>query len=496
MRLPQARRFRFASRAAAVVAALAAASAAFALDPALRRQARDPDAFRRSDAARALAKDGSVDAAEFLAELLADKSAFVRDTAVGACSDLSSTDAVEAVAKAASAREELTRRNVAAALGRSRNRVALATLGRLARKDPSAKVRADALDALWEFKKDDDAYAIARDCAGDADPYVRAAAVEAAGRIGADAAADLVRRALDDADEGVRCVARRELRFVARDDALARLASDAADPSWRIRAQTVEDASWLREPPAVEALVTLVGDPVLRVSAAAHHRLKLLSGKDLGRDADLWKAWWAQSREGWEPPRGRAEDLKDPGGPADTKVTYHGLQVTSDHVAFVLDFSGSMRDPLPRGAGRPRVDVAREGLTNALAAMPDGARANVVLFQVQARRCFEKAPPLSAKARKDVETFLRATPGERGDLLDGVLTALRDDDVDTVFLLSDGVPSAGDMVDKNRVQAAIRQANRVRKVAIHTIGFGAEKATERSFMEGIARESGGLSVFE
>jgi HEAT repeat protein len=483
-----------ARRLLALTLVCAVAATAFAVDPALKKQAKDPDSFKRSDAARALAKEGSADAAAIVAELLADRNAYVRDAAVVACADLETADAVEAVAKAASSKDELTRRNVAAALGRTKHAAALATLAKLARKDPSAQVRAEALDALWGFQKNPDALATARDGAADADAFVRAAAVEAAGRIGGDGAAAIVRKAIEDPDEGVRCVARMEMRYVARDEASAVLASGAADASWRIRAQTVDDAAWLRDAPAMDALVKLVGDAVPRVSGAAHHVLRVLSGKDLGRDADLWKAWWDANRAGWKAPRGRFEELKDPGGDSRTTARYHGLEITSDHVAFVIDFSGSMKNPLPSSADRPRVEIAREELLKAVAALPDGARANVVLFQVAARRCFDTAPALNDRVRKDIESFLRATPGERGNLLEGVLQAVRDDAVDTVFLLSDGAPSAGDLVDKQRVQAAIRQVNRTRKVAIHTIAFGAEKATERAFMDGVARDSGGRSV--
>jgi hypothetical protein len=75
-----------------------------------------------------------------------------------------------------------------------------------------------------------------------------------------------------------------------------------------------------------------------------------------------------------------------------------------------------------------------------------------------------------------------------------VLEALRDDEIDTLYLLSDGAPSSGDMVDRARVQAAIRQLNRTRKVTIHTIGSGAHKATDRAFLEGVARDAGGRCV--
>lgn len=482
-------------RFVACAAALTVAATAFALDPALRKQAKDGDAIKRADAARGLAKDGTAEAASILAELFEDKNASVRDIAVLACASLSDAAAIDVIAKAAATRDELTRRNVAAALGRTKNVAALPALTRLARKDASAQVRADAIDALWGFEKNADALAAATDALGDTDAIVRAAAAEAAGRIGGAAATDVVRKALTDPDEGVRCVARMEMRAIARDEALALLASGAADPSWRIRAQTVDDAAWLRDAAAIEALVKLVGDPVVRVSGAAHRALLQLSGKDLGRDAALWSAWWGQNKDAWKAPHTRPDQLRAPPAEKATTVTYYGLDVTSERVAFVMDFSASMKEPVGGGDGRPRWDVAKEELRKAIAALPDGTAVNVLLSQLETKRCFDRATPLAPGPRKEIEGLLRLNPGERGNLLGTVLEALSDDGIDAIFLLSDGDPSAGDMVEKPRVQAAIRQVARMRKVAIHAIGFGAAKATERAFLEGVARDSGGVCVF-
>ncbi|MCE9634937.1 MAG: HEAT repeat domain-containing protein [Planctomycetes bacterium] len=480
----------------ACAAALTLASIAFAVDPALKKQAKDADSFKRSDAARTLAKDGSPEAAAILAELFEDKNAYVRDAAVESCESITQAASVDVVAKAATSRDELTRRNVAAALGKTKQENALATLGQLARKDASAAVRAEALDALWLFKGSAAALAIAKDAAADTDPFVRAAAVEAAGRIGGEGAAEIVKKALTDAADGVRCVARLEMRFVARDEANTTIGEAAADASWRVRAQAVDDAAWLREAPSMEALVKLVADPVGRVSGAAHRALQQLSTKDFGRDPDLWKSWWEQAKATWKAPHGKLEELAAAGDSGKATVSYHGIEIASDRVAYVIDFSGSMKDPPTKGGPKTRWDIARAELQQAIGAMPDTSKTNVLLFQLETKRCFDKPTALTPRARKDIDSFCKLTPGERGNLLGGVLDAIAEDDVDTIYLLSDGAPSAGDMVDKTRVQAAIRQVNRTRKVAIHTIGFGAQKSTERGFMEGVARDAGGRCVLK
>ena len=480
---------------AAAAAVFAAAGVAWALDPELRKLAKSAEASKRSDAAVALAKDGTPEAARVLVELLEDREASVRDSAVVACRAVTDEEAVKALTSAARASDELTRRNAADALSRTRSPAALATLEVLATKDPSPQVRADALDSLWRFRGDAKAAAIAKAGAADAKPLVRAAAVEAAGRVGGDGAAEVAATARADADEGVCCVAMLAQRWVARADAVAGLAAAATDPRWRIRAQCVNDAEWLRDAAAVDALVALVGDKSVRVAAAAHRALQRLSGKDLGRDSELWAAWWASNRAAWKPPKGDL-DRDVPDDPKRTAARYHGLDVATDAGVFVADLSGSMGDPVSAGDKRTRWSVAQEELRATLAALPDSFVMNLVFFKDASQTAFDRPLRLNRPARDKAEAFIAAAaPSHRGDLLGGVLAALASDDVDTVFVLSDGDPSGGDIVDRSRVRAAIRQRNRMRKCVIDTIGFGARTAADRGLLENLAKDSGGRAVF-
>jgi HEAT repeat protein len=484
------------ARGAAVFAAVcAAASVAWAVDPELRKLARHAESYRRAEAARALAKDGSPEAVKVLAELIADRVPSVRDAAVLGCDAVSDEDSVKALAAVARAKDELTRRNAAESLGRTKSAAALPTLELLATKDPSAAVRADALDALWPFTGQAKAMSIARAASADRDASVRAAAVEAAGRIGGEGAVELVTKALTDADDGVRCVAMTSRARVARAAAVAGFAAAATDASWRVRAQCVDDALALREAPAVDALVALIGDKNTRVAASAHRALQKLSGRETGRDPELWAAWWIENRSSWKPPQGELDrDAAD--DPKRTTARYHGLEVATDAAVFVADLSGSMKHPLSEGETRTRWEVAADELRRTFAALPDSFVADVVLFGGAVRSALDRPQALARPVREKTETFLAAAaPRGGGDLLGGVLAALARDEIDTVFLLSDGAPTLGDFVDRGRVRAAIRQRNRTRKCVIESIGFGAARTAERAFLEGVARDSGGRAVF-
>ena len=88
-----------------------------------------------------------------------------------------------------------------------------------------------------------------------------------------------------------------------------------------------------------------------------------------------------------------------------------------------------------------------------------------------------------------------------------LMRALNDNPkVDTVFFLSDGLPSSGEMEIQEEIIVALRDANRFRKVIFNTIAlvFGKSKIEKAwkyedpqemgAFMSRIAKETGGKWV--
>lgn len=470
-------------------------AAAFAVDRALVEQAKSANTFERARAAGPLAKDGSPAAAKLLLDLARDTDPFVRDAAVLAGDSLENPAGVKLVAGSARSRDELLRLNLAELLGRTRSADAFETLRGLVGKDRSARVRGRALDWLWGWSKVPGALDLAVEAYGDDDPAVRAAAVEAAGRMRGEAALELTRKALADEDEGVRCVARMELRYLAPDEALAGLEEGRKAEGWRTRAQTVEDALHLRKVAAVDALVELVGDEVLRVSVAAHRALVALSGKEIGRDVELWRAWWKVNRANWKAPKGKLGEAK--GGGKKSVARFQGVEIVSGRVCFVLDRSGSMADPMKGDAdGRTCWQYVTAELAKTLDALPDGTKVNVVTFNNVPTVAARAPRTLGKKSRAALSRFAtKQSAGGRGDLLAAMMLALSMPEIDTVILLSDGTPSHGEIVNRVRARSFIRAKNRMAKRAIMTIGFGAVVPPERKFMEGVARDSGGVCVF-
>ena len=480
--------FRSVAPAALLLVGLAATSAS-AVDEATRRLVFSDDWRERWDACAPLGREDTAEAARLLVRLLKDEDSQVRDAAVRECGQLHAEGAGAVLIGALGQGTPLTRRNVAAALGRTRLKSGVEALGKAARGDPDAAVRAEAVDALHWFGHDPRALPICVDAVRDRDPLVRATAAFAASKQRENSGRDVVLAAFRDAHEGVRAAA---LGSLWGADVRVALAEAANDASWRVRTQCATAALGTRSVEGMDVLMKLVGDPRGRVAATAAHALRLLTQKDFGRDAEVWGAWWTQNRAKWTAPKGDLSDPRTSDGPG-TRARFMGVEVEGEGTAFVLDASASMNEPA--SGGGTRADLVRGELTATLAALPDGHRVNVVYFADGVRTAFERALPLSSSTRTTLAKFLRGqSPEGETNFYAGVSRALADDGVDAICVLSDGAPTRGEVCSSSRVRELVERTNRLRRVTIHTVGIASGTADDRDFLRGLADDNGGRCV--
>ncbi|MDP6850271.1 MAG: hypothetical protein QF524_04935, partial [Planctomycetota bacterium] len=78
---------------------------------------------------------------------------------------------------------------------------------------------------------------------------------------------------------------------------------------------------------------------------------------------------------------------------------------------------------------------------------------------------------------------------EAGVVTPGVVE--KKDGVDTIFFLSDGIPSVGSIVEPDDILSAILEFNRFRGVVIHTVSIGEFK---KDFMIDLAHKTDGVYV--
>lgn len=258
-----------------------------------------------------------------------------------------------------------------------------------------------------------------------------------------------------------------------------------ADPQWQVRGAAIDLVAALRLKPGIPWLIDRVDQEGGRLREDVLGALFDLTRLRFA-DGKAWKEFWAKAGDTFEIPKLDEQRAKN-APKADTTATYWDIPVRSERVVFVVDVSGSMRETI--GTGKvTRLDEAKRQLLRVLELLPAKAKVNIVGFGTKATAWSDKLQPLDKRRKKAAADFVQAlTIQGATNVHDGVKLAFQDEEVDTVFLLTDGYPSAGEIVAPGRLAAAIATWNVGRGIRIHTVAIGGAS----NFLERLAKESGG-----
>jgi HEAT repeat protein len=327
----------------------------------------------------------------------------------------------------------------------------------------------------------------------DEDLGVRTEALLALGELRDPATWHEVARFLRAPDPRVREVAARSLGVLGAKDAAGDLVRSLADPAPRVVESAANALALLEAAAGVEPLIERLSskpDEDLRVLDALVRALERLTGRTLGDDPELWRAWWKEAKKG---------DGAPPKAGAPTTVAgprYYGMGVRSQRVVFVIDVSRSM-------GWNGRLETAQRELQQALERLPARTKFDVVTFsdfaQAWAGKLGAATPETVRRAVRFVE---RLEPQSGTNAYDGLKKAFEDEEADTVFFLSDGSPTVGPVVDPERILADVREWNRWRRVRIHAIallrgepppfaGASEDPGAAASFLKRLAEENDG-----
>jgi hypothetical protein len=420
-----------------------------------------------------------------------------------------------------------TKRTIVDALGLTRNPEAVLRITKATDKERDPVTKAHLLLALATIP-DKDATDIIRAAVAQEDrPWVRTAAIAALSQRGAADGLDLLLGAL-------------------------------TDDAWPVRAAAVDALKKLGKaalPDAVPPLLQLLAEEQGRLKGDVADALSAMTGASVGADADLWRSWWEANKEkilkGEEGAAGG--DSKKKHG---TTARFYGIPTTSRRIAFVIDLSGSMDEPanLPddpakrrrqrggatstghgggKGDGPPppsdpsqrplprnpsKLDVVKKELMQAIWSLPEDALFGLVGYNADVQLLGRGIMKATRANKVDVGKMVSEWVANGGtNIYDALVLALslgqdkkRPDKkftagVDTIYLLSDGVPNLGRIVDPDEIIADITARVKTRRIKIHTIwvdtGEGganpqvkedAERGGE--FMRELAEKTGGKFV--
>ncbi len=300
---------------------------------------------------------------------------------------------------------------------------------------------------------------------------------------------------LAESDDGIeRQAAAIGLGEIGGEGALAALHTMVKDDDWVIRAEAIRAVLRLRDRSSIPVLIEGLAGAQGRLRGDFHRALVQLTGLELGKGAGSWKTFWRKEQGTFQVPsalevskglKAREERRKK----GDSEVEFYGLEILSDAFVLVVDTSGSMNAKV-EGA-KTRLDVAKDQMTKTLKRVLDGVFFNVIPFSTEARPFSDGLLAMDPEAREESTAYVNRLKSVGGtNIYDSLSVAFEDERVDTIYLLSDGSPSLGDVSDPLSLRAEVERWNSVRGIQIHAIAVG----QDHPLLKGLAKDSGGRYV--
>ncbi len=261
---------------------------------------------------------------------------------------------------------------------------------------------------------------------------------------------------------------------------------------WEIRSAAYRLLAEVRDVGSIAVLIPRVEKETGRLEQELNEALFRLTGRRFWQRS-AWENWWRQNKAGHAlPALASVTNSGATGSSGGGTASYFDIPLVSKRTAFVLDVSGSMAAKIGTDGKRTRLDEAKRQLARAVQDMAEDHFCNLVVYETRIRPVWDRLHPAKAKDKAELQAAiegLRPTGGT--NIHDALEEAFRDPDVDTIYLLTDGQPSAGAITDPNELADEVRRWNRVRQIVIHCVAVGMDSA----LLKRLAAESGGQYRF-
>ncbi len=344
----------------------------------------------------------------------------------------------------------------------------------------------------------------------------------------------------EDEEPAVRCAALDALAELKAKEVLAPAHKHLTDESWQVRASAIAALGIVRDKSSIPVLVARLEIEEGRLVEDVGKALDAITGRSLGTRVELWKRFWENNATRFEIPSD-AELAKIAAAKAKNKERYvrpgstsfHGIDTPSRSILFVIDVSGSMEDLVVErerfeSGDYPswvRMDIVKTELARTIEGLEPYVKFGIVSFATETKRWKKKLVPANVINKKSALDFCkRLEPlggNSKQDLAAAGLSGSADlsagktntyaalslalgiadkgtnsreqylSEVDTIFFLSDGRPTHGKYIDTKEILSRVIEANKLRKVVLHTIAIG---NFSKGFMKSLAENNGGNFV--
>ncbi|MDZ4774288.1 MAG: HEAT repeat domain-containing protein [Planctomycetota bacterium] len=304
-------------------------------------------------------------------------------------------------------------------------------------------------------------------------------------------------------DPELRSLAIDGLGNVADKSHLDKLTAALDDKNWSTRLAALEALERLHMKEAISPIILRMQREEGRMKNEFANALWRMTGQPYSDNTEGWTNWWRDNNEKFQL-LSDADLEKVKTGEEEWRLRqttrveskFFGIRIISHRVIFIIDVSGSMEEGLLNDyRGKPaksRMEVAKNELAKCVEGLDPGALFNIYTFSSDVEKWVDGA--LSAateKNRTEASAFaLKLMAGGGTNLYGAVQSAFADPDVDTIFIMSDGEPSVGDVIDPGLIRDHVAAWNANRKIVINTIAIGGQF----QILEWLAKDSGGTNV--
>ncbi len=293
--------------------------------------------------------------------------------------------------------------------------------------------------------------------------------------------------------------------------------------AWQLRLAAAQTLAVIGDEQAVKPLIDRLEKEAGRVRDAIVIALESISGEEFGGSPGAWKGWWEREAEHIRERGGfttgvKKPDLERPNRYVDEQPEYYGVDVFSQRVAFVIDTSKSTdRIFRPNKTTLRRLyakydeepvtvnEICRREVEHSIGQLHTAARFNVLSFGSRVQTWNRTLVRASAGNKRSGASFARSQHPSGETNFHGALAAALDledhpmqsaalgDTPDTIFFLTDGTPTVGDITDPATMLAWFGSMNRYSRARVHTIAFGT-LGVDEPLLRGLAQQNWGTFV--
>lgn len=261
-----------------------------------------------------------------------------------------------------------------------------------------------------------------------------------------------------------------------------------AHRDWEVRSAAYDYCGTVRNAASIPLLIRRLDRETNRLREDLLDALQALTAMRFW-DSAQWNQWWDDREDGFQ-----LSPLREwkRGSSSTTTISYYNIPLVSNRVAFLLDVSGSMNERIGTSRNLTRLREAKRQLELVIKAMPEDYGFNIIYYSTEVKSVSERLERATPEAKeRALNAVSRLQPVGGTNIYGALQTAFDDPDIDTIYLLTDGQPSGGLIVDPVEIADQVARWNGSRRIRIHGIAVGIDSVLIKS----LADDSGGIYVY-